>query len=739
MTERRRSGAPDHTPAIAEFEKLREHIRGSARAALGITGVQGVPPLRETVRHAGVGWYPLAALGLLVIVDEFQGYGFFVLGPEISRTLGISAGMLAALVALKTVAMTLAALPMAALVQRRAGRNTVAVTTAFAWSVATMFTGFVAGAWGLLLVMLADGASSGSVNAVHAPLVVDSYPPAARVRVLVAYRSFAQTGNITAPLLVALLVGAFSFTWRGVFIVMGCLSVLVAVVAVRLQDPGYGRFDANAVRDVVAGAVGDRPGTVDEDVHLGFFEIVSRLLLIPTIRRILAAFAVLGMAMVPLFTFLFFFLEDRWDMGPSARGLFFAVMPLFSIGALAWFAPRGEAMFRQDPGRLVRLTALFIGGGTALLALAIFVPAFWLMAALFGSALAMLGLVLPCLNVAMLSIVPPRMRPHASALAGMSMSAVGGFGGLLLLGGIDRRFGTGGAIASLAGPGIIAALVLFGAARTIGSDLDRMVDEMVERVELDHLRARGRMPSMLACRRVDFSYGQLQVLFGVDFTVDDGEMVALLGTNGAGKSTLLRVISGLGLPSAGTVRFGGADVTYVAAERRLALGVAQVPGGRAVFPTLSVVENLRLYQFSLGRDRRARERGIETAFEAFPQLAERRSLPAATLSGGEQQMLGLAKALVLRPRLLLIDELSLGLAPIIVAELLEAVRRINAAGTAVVLVEQSVNVALSLVDHAYFMEKGQIRFDGSSRDLLAREDLLRSVFLEGAERTGRMR
>jgi ABC-type branched-subunit amino acid transport system ATPase component len=237
---------------------------------------------------------------------------------------------------------------------------------------------------------------------------------------------------------------------------------------------------------------------------------------------------------------------------------------------------------------------------------------------------------------------------------------------------------------------------------------------------------------MLSCKGIDFSYGQLQVLFDVDFTVDEGEMVALLGTNGAGKSTLLKVVSGIGLPSKGTVRFQGQDITYLDAERRVPLGITQVPGGRAVFGTMDVVENLRAYGFTLGRDRKRVDEAIDLCLEAFPRLAERRASLAATLSGGEQQMLGLSKALLLQPRLLLIDELSLGLAPVVVGQLLDMVKRINEGGTAVVLVEQSVNIALTLVDHAYFMEKGQMRFDGPAQNLLARGDLLRAVFLEGA-------
>jgi ABC-type branched-subunit amino acid transport system ATPase component len=145
-----------------------------------------------------------------------------------------------------------------------------------------------------------------------------------------------------------------------------------------------------------------------------------------------------------------------------------------------------------------------------------------------------------------------------------------------------------------------------------------------------------------------------------------------------------------------------------------------------------VVENMRIYGHAHGRSKGAVERGIEASFEAFPRLHERRTALASTMSGGEQQMLALSKALILEPKLLLIDELSLGLAPKVVGELLDMVRLINARGTAVVLVEQSVNVALSLVDRAYFMEKGAVRFEGPADDLLGRGDLLRSVFLQGA-------
>jgi ABC-type branched-subunit amino acid transport system ATPase component len=362
-------------------------------------------------------------------------------------------------------------------------------------------------------------------------------------------------------------------------------------------------------------------------------------------------------------------------------------------------------------------------------------PTFALMFVAFALGQSLIAVIAPGLTAALLSVMDARFRPHAAAVTGM-FAAGGSIVGVVFLSGLDRRFGLSVAIASLMLPGVVAGLIVASARKLVDKDLDRLIDEVLEGEDVRVIKERGGHLPMLSCRGVDFSYGQLQVLFDVDFTVDDGEMVALLGTNGAGKSTLLKVVSGIGLPSTGSVRFRGEDITYLDAERRVPLGITQVPGGRAVFGTMDVVENLRAFGYTLGRDRRRVDESIERCFDAFPRLRERRTSLAANLSGGEQQMVGLSKALILQPKLLLIDELSLGLAPVIVGPLLDMVRRINEEGTAVVLVEQSVNIALSLVDHAYFMEKGEMRFDGPAAALLARDDLLRAVFLEGAAKAG---
>ena len=238
---------------------------------------------------------------------------------------------------------------------------------------------------------------------------------------------------------------------------------------------------------------------------------------------------------------------------------------------------------------------------------------------------------------------------------------------------------------------------------------------------------------LLSCRGVDVAYDKVQVLFGVDVDIHHGEIVALLGTNGAGKSTLLKAVSGLVHPIAGQIIFDGHDITNASPSRTTELGIVQVPGGKAVFPTLTVAEHFKAGDWLYARqDSDEVAERTEKVLQMFPRVKERWSNLAGDLSGGEQQQLAVGMAFVARPKLLVIDELSLGLAPIIVERLLDAVRAIHAEGATVVLVEQSVNVALTLASRAYFMEKGQVRFEGATADLLHRDDVLRSVFLERA-------
>jgi branched-chain amino acid transport system ATP-binding protein len=230
------------------------------------------------------------------------------------------------------------------------------------------------------------------------------------------------------------------------------------------------------------------------------------------------------------------------------------------------------------------------------------------------------------------------------------------------------------------------------------------------------------------------TYDDVQVLFNVDFDVEEGEIVALLGTNGAGKSTLLRAIAGVQEASNGAIFLDGDDITHVPPHENAARGIVMMPGGNAVFPTLSVEENLRTAMW-MYREGDAGDR-LDRVLEMFPVLRERLAQAAGNLSGGEQQMVGLAQAFIMKPRLLMIDELSLGLAPRIVDQLVGVLREIHAGGTTVIIVEQSLNVALSIADRAVFMEKGEVRFSGPTAELLRRPDLIRAVFMGGSAAAG---
>jgi len=238
---------------------------------------------------------------------------------------------------------------------------------------------------------------------------------------------------------------------------------------------------------------------------------------------------------------------------------------------------------------------------------------------------------------------------------------------------------------------------------------------------------------MLRLDDVHAAYGPIDVLFGIDLEVHDREIVALLGTNGAGKTTILRTISGVLKPALGSVTWNGERLDGHRPAEIVRRGIVQMPGGRGVFPGMTIHENLEMAGFLYGRDRGKRKQMIDRTLEIFPILAERRRQLAGTMSGGQQQMLTLAKAFVMDPKLLLIDELSLGLAPKIVEELLDIVRRLNAEGVAVVIVEQHVDLALDVASRAYFLERGEVRFSGPAEDLRGRDDLLRSVFLAGAQ------
>jgi len=232
------------------------------------------------------------------------------------------------------------------------------------------------------------------------------------------------------------------------------------------------------------------------------------------------------------------------------------------------------------------------------------------------------------------------------------------------------------------------------------------------------------MSALLEIQGLRGGYGRVEVLRGVDLEVNAGEMVALLGSNGAGKSTLNKMVCGLCLAWGGTVRFDGKDLSGAHYRDVVKAGLIQVPEGRKVFPNLSVLENLELGSFTRARERRAAN--VEKMFHIFPRLRERMAQHAGTMSGGEQQMLAIARGLMAEPVLLILDEPSLGLSPLLVEEMFALIRNLRDGGLAVMLVEQNVGQSLEIADRAYVLENGSVRFSGLPGELLGSDELRRA-------------
>ena len=234
---------------------------------------------------------------------------------------------------------------------------------------------------------------------------------------------------------------------------------------------------------------------------------------------------------------------------------------------------------------------------------------------------------------------------------------------------------------------------------------------------------------MLEIKNIDVHYGVIHVLKGISFKVNDGEIVTLIGANGAGKTTTLRTISGLKKPTNGTILLDGEDITAVSAQERVKRGISHVPEGRRIFPDMTVLENLELGAY-LRKDKEEIAKDLKMVYERFPILSDRKKQLAGTLSGGEQQMLAIGRALMSRPKILFLDEPSMGLAPFLVQEIFNIIKDINKAGTTILLVEQNASMALQIANRAYVLETGSIVLSGTAAELMQSDDI-KKAYLGG--------
>ena len=680
--------------------------------------------LREGLRAGGTSM--LVMMFLLTMIDEFP-RAIRVLAPDIQNSLNISDTVLFGILGFGGVTLVLGAVPMAALADRVKRVSIIPVASAF-WAVTSFLSGLIVNPFQLFLTNAGTGFGQAYRIPVANSLLVDTYPIQARNRIFALEGLGRPVGQLVGPLAVggiAALAGGDD-PWRAAFFAIAVAPLVAAALsAVMLREPTRGRFEKQAV-------FGDEQVEVDElPVSMG--TAFARLRKIKTFYFLSTGVGVLGFALIAIPIQFNLLLADKYAMGPFERGV---VESLIWVAALVGLPVAGRVFdrgFRRDPGAMMRYAGLLVMVSGVVYAVALPIKVLGGLVALMAVAQTLISMAFVAAPSVIAAVSPYRIRAQAFALLPVFVFLMGGFFGGLIVGQLSDAYNERTAMLVAAPPAALigGALIAYGS-RFIRRDISRSVEELLEEQE-EQRRAAADPASVpaLQVHNLDFAYGSVQVLFDVSFEVARGEVLALLGTNGAGKSTLLRAVSGLGIPDRGVVRLGGRTITYAEAEDRFAAGLVQLRGGAGVFEALSVADNLRVSVLASGLDDAEVDARTQKALSLFPALAERTGIAARQLSGGQRQMLALAMALMHEPEVLLIDELSLGLAPLVVQELLGVVERLRQDGQTMVIVEQSLNVALAFADRAIFMEKGRIRFEGPAQELAERDDLARAVFLGG--------
>ena len=664
------------------------------------------------------GWYPLLILFGLNMTDELDRAAYFLLLPDIRDSLGLTDTGILGVVALASAVALLLTVPIAHLADRH-NRVAIALIGAVVWAFFSFATGLAFTVWVLIIARSGSAIGQGVVFPTHNSLLADYYPIRSRPRVYSVHRAANSVGQIFGFLIAAAL--ATIFTWRAPFIVFAFPTIILVVLGLRLRDPGRGHFEREAA-DLGIDTTADEPPP-------SFAEAMRMVWTIRSLRRIFIALPFLAASIIGFLSLASLLYEQIFGLDAWQRAWALIPVQLVELAGVAIGARLTSRALTKGASHIFRV--LGAAAGVACVMALVFATApnvFIAVAAncVISAALVVVGPgVLSSLSLA----IPPRARSM-----GFSIGALWILPGLLvlpLIGWIGDTYNYRVGMAVMVPVFLIGGLLIASVGKVIDDDIAQVWTGAATRAQMMQERAAGELP-LLSVRNVQVAYGDVRVLFGVDIDVAEGEIIALLGTNGAGKSTLLKAISGVAPADRGAVVFDGRDITHAPPEEIAPLGIAQVPGGQGVFGSLTVAENLRAAGWMLRKDSALRSARVDEALALFPVLASRADDAAADLSGGQQQMLALAMAFLNRPKLLMIDELSLGLAPVIVEQLLGVVRDLRDRGTTIILVEQSVNVALTVADTAYFMEKGEIRFHGPTAELLDRPDVLRSVFFQGA-------
>jgi len=663
--------------------------------------------------------FPLLILFGLNAVDELDRTAFGVLLPEIRESFDINISTALSIVALSSIAALALQVPIAQYADR-SKRIPIVVVGALMWA---GFSGMTGLATGLILLTIArSGSSLGKavIDPTHNSLIADYYPIESRARVYSFHRAANAVGAFIGPLMAGML--AFYFDWRVPFLVFVIPSVIFALLALRMKEPIRGRWERQA-----AGASQDVIDTEEESPS--FAESWRTAHKVKSLQRIWWSLPFLATSLIGFVTLASLLYDQKFGLDERARGVAAAVSEPFALVGLVIGARIATRRFVGNVAGLIKFVASIALLTSVASAGFAFAPNVYVAVALNCVISASLAIIGPGVLAALSLAIPPRARATGFAIG--SLWVIPGLFVLPVIGWVADNWTIEIGMLVMIPMFIIGSLILRSVADVIDDDIVQVWQSAAARSEVLYDRRQGTT-NLLLLKGVEAGYDNRMVLQGIDLHLDEGEVVALLGTNGAGKSTLLKSISGIVEADRGAIVLDGRDITHAPPNEIAALGIVQMPGGQGVFGSLTVKENLELAGWTNRRDPAGVEAATAEVLEMFPVLADRLDSPAANMSGGQQQMLALAMSFVMRPKVLLIDELSLGLAPVVVGQLLPIVRRMADDGVTVVLVEQSVNVALTVAERAYFMERGKIMFDGPTKELLERPDLLRSVFLSAA-------
>jgi ABC-type branched-subunit amino acid transport system ATPase component/predicted MFS family arabinose efflux permease len=725
--------------AVLDEEAARQDAQARAREDVIfpddlLPGVRSEPlTLRQGLSVGGI--WMFVVLCAVNALDELEVAAIAVLAPDIQETFGVSEGTVVFIATASATFFVLGAVPMGWLADRVKRVPIVGWSTMF-FGAFVFLSGLAVNAFMLFWTRFFTGIGKANTIPVHGSLIADTYPIGVRARMNALNYGLSHTLGQLSPIVVGGIASLAGGTegWRWVWFVLGIPVAVVGIAAFTLKEPPRGQFEQQDVLGEVF--VDESPAPISMEAAF------ARLKRVRTIKSVLVAFSALGFSIFSQQVLSSLWLEDHFGVDDALeRGILLSVAGLAALPFLPYSGRYFDRTYRQNPARALAVVGALVVPLAFLTPIQFAMPNKYLFVAMAAPYFVLTTVCFSMVGPVLQAVVPYRLRGMGAALSTSYIFFFGGTGGALIAAFLTDAASPRVAAIVLGVPScLIGGLILMNSARYIRNDLSLVVQELLEEQEEHHKRREGgQAVPILQVANLDFSYGPVQVLFDVAFEVHRGETVALLGTNGAGKSTVLRVISGLGTPDRGVVRLDGRTITYVSPEDRARLGILQLPGGKGVFPDLTVDQNLAVSARLRPIGERAHERRpgdeaerIERAFELFPELSERRRQAAGDLSGGQQQMLALARVLVHDPEVLLIDELSLGLAPVVVQRLLEVIERLRAAGQTMLIVEQSLNVALAVADRAIFLEKGQVRFEGPARELAERGDLVRAVFL-GAE------